>query len=382
MISMDSSTLLPLINAFYSGTVSKAQTPAAKRQAAEDFSLMLRTMMFSSISSRNLFGETDDSDLSSSPNAIASNPSQNLLEAWTGSQSSSLLNSLAGVGTNSLTGLLGSSLGLPSLSSPTDGRENSLGSPSSLLNSNMSLLFEKLLSNDLSSRGISTTASVPRSVSVQSDSLQSSVQAVKGDHINQFAAEIQAGGDGANANCGPASLVMALRSLGMRIKGETAATTDGVAVDMARRIMATDPERDGVNAQGYRDELEHSIDTNFPDLVHGAQISGAGTDFLPATAAGIRAALEKGAKVIVSGSFEDKKPLPWTGDNSWDIDGPPGGATLHVVAVTGFDKTNRLFEIQDPARNSPIQIDARTLEYFMRDNAGALAITRPLVTIK
>jgi hypothetical protein len=168
----------------------------------------------------------------------------------------------------------------------------------------------------------------------------------------------------------------------MRIKGETAATTDGVAVDMARRIMATDPERDGVNAQGYRDELEHSIDTNFPDLVHGAQISGAGTDFLPATAAGIRAALEKGAKVIVSGSFEDKKPLPWTGDNSWDIDGPPGGATLHVVAVTGFDKTNRLFEIQDPARNSPIQIDARTLEYFMRDNAGALAITRPLVTIK
>jgi hypothetical protein len=374
MVNMDSSTLLPLINAFYGGSLSKAQTPAEKRHVAEDFSLMLRTMMFSTLSSTNLFGGTGNSASSSSvsPYSIGSNPSQSLLETWTGTQSSSLLNSLTSSGQDSLTGVLGSSWGLPSISSAANDQENNWGTLGNVFNSNMSSLFEKLLSNNLNSGGFIAPTDV-----LQAESFQPAAQAVKGDHINQFAVEIQVGGDGANANCGPASLVMALRSLGMCISGETSTTTDGEAVDMARHIMASDPNRDGVNTLGQRDEKEHSINTNFSDLLRGAQLSGGVTVFVPATAAGIQSALEKGAKVIASGSFEDKDPPPWTGDNGWDKNGPPGGATLHIVAITGFDKASRLFEIQDPARNSPIQVDAHTLDYFMSDNAGALAISHP-----
>jgi hypothetical protein len=44
-------------------------------------------------------------------------------------------------------------------------------------------------------------------------------------------------GDGANSNCGPTSLVKALHKLGLYVAGETAASSDGEAVDLARLSM-------------------------------------------------------------------------------------------------------------------------------------------------
>ena len=86
--------------------------------------------------------------------------------------------------------------------------------------------------------------------------------------------------------------------------------------------------------------------------------------------------MQKGAKVIVSGTFVGKDPLPWFGDSGNDETTAPGFATQHIVAVTAYNSANNTFTINDPARKSPLQVDAKTLEYFMEGNRGALALTK------
>jgi len=55
----------------------------------------------------------------------------------------------------------------------------------------------------------------------------------------------------------------------------------------------------------------------------------------------------------------------------------PGGATAHIVAITGYDRYSGQFKVQDPARRGPVMVSAETLEAFMQGNAGALAIFNP-----
>jgi hypothetical protein len=195
-------------------------------------------------------------------------------------------------------------------------------------------------------------------------------------HINQFAAEISVGGDGANANCGPTSLTIALHALGLKVAGETASTSSGQAVDLARKSMAVDASKDGVDSSGNRIESEHSTFTNFAELKRGARAAGAAVRDINPSASTIQTALESGAKVIISGTFVGKSPLPWTGDRGSDNQSAPGGATAHIVAVTGYDAQSGTFTVNDPARNTVIQVDAETLQYFMQGNAGAIAISR------
>jgi hypothetical protein len=195
-------------------------------------------------------------------------------------------------------------------------------------------------------------------------------------HINQFAAEISVGGDGANANCGPTSLTIALHALGLKVAGETASTSAGQAVDLARKSMAADASKDGVDSSGNRVDGEHSTFTNFSELKRGARAAGATVRDINPSASTIQTALESGAKVVISGTFVGKSPLPWTGDRGSDDQSAPGGATAHIVAVTGYDAQSGTFTVNDPARNTIIQVDAETLQYFMQGNAGAIAISR------
>lgn len=193
--------------------------------------------------------------------------------------------------------------------------------------------------------------------------------------INQFEAEIMVGGDGANANCGPASLTMALRSLGLQVSGCGWASNPGEMVDQARESMTSDWQ-DGIDGNGNRSEGEHNTFTNLSDIQRGAQAAGASTRRLDADPAAIRLALLSGDCVVVSGTFAGKNPLPWTGDRGSDNRTAPGGATGHFVLVSGFDPSLNTFVINDPARNSPLMVDAGTLTAFMQGNAGALAIGR------
>jgi hypothetical protein len=193
-------------------------------------------------------------------------------------------------------------------------------------------------------------------------------------HINQFLAELQVGGDGRNADCGPTSLVMALHQLGLRVAGESSGTNDGEAVGLARRSMVASSARDGVDANGNRVDAEHSTFTNFGDLARGAAAAGAKSQFIKASAAGIQGALQSGASVIASGTFAGKYPLPWTGDRGFDNNSAPGHATAHLIEVSAYDPSSNTFTIHDPCRAQVTQVSAAALEQFMAGNAGAMAL--------
>lgn len=195
-------------------------------------------------------------------------------------------------------------------------------------------------------------------------------------HINQFQAECQIGGDGCNTNCGPTSLAIGLHALGLRVNGENQLSNSGNAVDLARISMINDTSRDGLDSQGNRVEAEHSTFTDLDEIAHGAKTSGATAFTIPADSVSIRNALLRGAKVIISGTFTGKQPLPWTGDRSIDNDSAPGGASAHLVVVTDYDSTGKSFIVNDPARMTPIAVSSSNLEYFMQGNSGALAITK------
>jgi hypothetical protein len=235
----------------------------------------------------------------------------------------------------------------------------------------MICLYEQMISQQVQNTAETDTArtSLASLVSTASDSAQSTFH-----HINQFLAELQVGGDGKNADCGPTSLVMALHQLGLRVAGETSGINDGEAVDLARRSMITSSARDGVDARGNRVDAEHSTYTNFNDLARGAAAAGAKSQFIKASAAGIQSALQNGASVIASGTFAGKYPLPWTGDRGFDNNSAPGNATAHLIEVSSYDPSSNTFTVHDPCRIQATQVSAAALEQFMAGNAGAMAV--------
>ena len=233
------------------------------------------------------------------------------------------------------------------------GGENKIGSPSSF-----HILERLLFYNNLTEKFI-------REKVVEAQSVQ----------INQFDAEKSIGGDGINANCGPTSLIMGLLALDPRSGVNSHYSRISHAIDTARYVMVTDPSKDGVDNHGLRNEQEHNTFTNLDEIIRGALAFGAQATKIIPSATDISEALDRGAKVIISGSFIGKQPLPWTGDRGIDDNAPPGGATHHIVLVSGYDPKHG-FIVNDPARSAPLYVDGANLEYFMSGNAGAVAISR------
>jgi hypothetical protein len=244
---------------------------------------------------------------------------------------------------------------------------SSLGSSSSMMGG-MSSLLEQLMAMQVQGGSQSNLSS----------SLLSTYGSVlgKAPQINQFDGERQVGGDGANSNCGPTSLVMALHQQGLRAAGETTGTSSGKAIELARKSMAANASYDGVDAKGRRSEAEHNVYTDFEDLARGASAAGAKSNMITPTTTSIARALQTGRSVIVSGTFAGKSPLPWTGDRGSDSKSAPGGAAAHIVLVSGYNATTNSFTINDPARNNPIQVSAASLSRFMEGNDGAIAISK------
>ncbi len=210
----------------------------------------------------------------------------------------------------------------------------------------------------------------------QSNASQISLSQAQGLQINQFAADKEMGGDGVNSNCGPTALVMALRGLGLSFKGDSDSASNGSEVDLARRMMVADKARDGVDSRGNRAENELNSYTDFDDLARGVQAAGGSSQMIGENAASIRSALMSGARVVISGTFAGKTPLPWTGDRGPDNHSAPGGATKHIVTVSGYDSQTNSFIINDPARLTPLRVSSAALDNFMDGNAGAMAVRR------
>ena len=261
-----------------------------------------------------------------------------------------------------------------SLINGTGGGGDSSASTSMGLMTSMISMYEQLISQQVQN-GTAEAAQGTTGLASLGKTVSAGAQATF-HHINQFTAELQVGGDGRNANCGPTSLVMALHQLGLRVAGETSGANDGQAVDLARRSMVADGARDGVDANGKRVEAEHSTFTNFNDLARGAAAAGAKSQILKASAAGIQSALQSGASVVVSGTFVGKSPLPWTGDRGIDNNTAPGHATAHLIEVSAYDPSSNTFTIHDPARSKASQVSAAALEHFMAGNAAAMALRK------
>ena len=186
-----------------------------------------------------------------------------------------------------------------------------------------------------------------------------------------------------NADCGPASLIMALEILGLKIGKQHQTKPRGQALALMRPIMVTDdPYHDGLSDAGDFALGEHKgfgAYTNWADIERGAVSSGATFErlrvddsrLLEATNA-VEAALRSGGIVIVSGTFLNKNPLPWKGNRKdKDDQKAPGGAGDHIIAVVGITEDGR-FIINDPARNPPpFTVSPAELAYFMSGNSGA-----------
>jgi hypothetical protein len=243
----------------------------------------------------------------------------------------------------------------------------------SLIMPAMFTLMEKLMSMQVSEDQVTEETVVEQSNSGNAVQI-SSLDDAKKIHINQFDAEREVGGDGVNSNCGPTSLSIALHRLGLNVAGESETSSNGEVVDLARRSMVSDPGRDGVGANGQRSESESNSFTNFNDLMQGAAAAGAKSQMIGADSQTISGILQQQGAVVISGTFTGKYPLPWTGDLGIDSGGAPGHATMHIVAVTGFDSASSKFIVNDPARRNPLLVDANTLDYFMQGNAGAMSI--------
>ena len=164
--------------------------------------------------------------------------------------------------------------------------------------------------------------------------------------------------------------------IGSLLQGRSDAQSNGAQVDLARRMMVSDDARDGLDARGNRAENELNYYTDFDDLARGVQAAGGTSRMIGEDTASIRSALLSGARVIVSGTFAGKSPLPWTGDRGPDNHSAPGGATKHIITVSGYNARTNSFIINDPARLKPIEVSAGQLESFMEGNAGAMAIVR------
>ncbi|MCK6509161.1 SH3 domain-containing protein [Myxococcota bacterium] len=211
-----------------------------------------------------------------------------------------------------------------------------------------------------------------------------SVESASAHYINQFTAETQVGGDGRNANCGPTSTLIAMRSQGLEIPGIPGIEgngTDGAAVQATRYHMynGVDNNRDGVNADGTSYSLngagnENSTYTGFGGIERAVAAAGGTTAMInPATAENIATAIQNGQSVVISGNFLDSE-----GNVKTDTWAQGGGAKEHLVAITGMTADGN-FIVCDPAHPSsaPIIATPEQVNSFMSGNAGAIAIDGP-----
>lgn len=379
-----SSTLLPLLISQYEKATQPGQTATSSSQSQEtlkNFSSLLKIAMEEQLSSMiSAFGSSDDDgdssdSLSSLLSSQANSSSLSSLISGLGSSENSssyasMLSSLLSSGL--LTGSDSSSSSL--LSSLLGDSGNASSMVSSLLANGTSNTDDLLSSSSLLSSNSYTSSAYQQLLAKLMLENYSSGTGVSSNHINQFQADILDGGDGVNNDSAPASLVMALHELGINVVGETNSTTLGQAINLARFSMASTTAKDGVDSRGNYSETEHDTSMTLDDVQRGALAAGVKTETLDPSSSDIMHFLQEGGQVVVSGTFNNKTSLPWTGDSSSDKNSAPGGAGDHIVEVSSYDSFTKLFTINDPARSSTVQVTAATLDYFMSGNAGAVGI--------
>jgi hypothetical protein len=181
--------------------------------------------------------------------------------------------------------------------------------------------------------------------------LWAGVRSPRAVHVTQVQSKYNTRPAAGNKDCGPASVVMALGLLDVKIPGVHARMTPQQRINHVRRLAGNEINTDA---------------TSNHDLARALEAAGAQTSELT-DAAAIRSAVLAGKPVILNGNprhpgaygfrFSASQMLPFDG--------------AHWIVVSGYDTATKQFIINDPlSRIGAVKVSARQLEAYRGGSLG------------
>ena len=255
-----------------------------------------------------------------------------------------------------------------------DGRLPAAGylSRSGGTSSNREMAHPIVVSGDTFSPGEVSEWSPPTAPQLRAATLRPTPASV---HMTQYRDPVYNPGgdkDPDNGNCGPTSLAMGLRLIGLPVPGTSPGDSPQTIIDRSRLAMHPhDPSGDGLDESGQRSAQEHRQATGYGHLRRGAEAAGARTQIMRGIPE-LNQALGDGQPVILLGNPGGKQGYATRlGQGSED----------HIIVISGFDPERGTYTVNDPAqRSGPITISAAELQSFVREGSSnnfGMALSRP-----
>ncbi|MCW2920176.1 MAG: hypothetical protein JWL76_50 [Thermoleophilia bacterium] len=160
-----------------------------------------------------------------------------------------------------------------------------------------------------------------------------------------------------NGNCGPASLVNALRLVGLDVPGFSGERTQAV-IDAARMLIT------GTN--------DPTAPTTKAQQAVALQAAGAEVTTTRSLDAGLEA-VRKGAVLLLGG---DRAAPTWPRRSD---DPPPTRVANHAAVVARYEPATSRYVVFDPALDAPVRVDAAQLAAFTQVTDGANMLRLGLV---
>lgn len=161
-----------------------------------------------------------------------------------------------------------------------------------------------------------------------------------------------------NGNCGPTSVVNALRLVGLDVPGFAGERRQAV-IDAARVLMtgANDP----------------SAATTKQQQAHALRVAGASVEATHSLSAALEAVRE--GAVLLLGGNRAAEGWPRRPD-----DPPPAGVAGHAVVIARHEAAGDRYVVHDPALLAPVRVDATQLLAFTQAADGDRMLRPGLVT--
>lgn len=160
-----------------------------------------------------------------------------------------------------------------------------------------------------------------------------------------------------NGNCGPTSIVNALRLIGLDVPGFRGERTQAV-IDAAR-VLTT-----GTN--------DPSAATTKQQQAAALRTAGADVDITRSLAAGLEAVRE-GAVLLLGG---DRAAPGWP---RRDDDPPPTKVANHAAVVARYEAATDRYVVFDPALHAPVHVDSSQLAAFTQVTDGVQMLRLGLI---
>ncbi|MCW2926189.1 MAG: hypothetical protein JWM86_157 [Thermoleophilia bacterium] len=154
-----------------------------------------------------------------------------------------------------------------------------------------------------------------------------------------------------NGNCGPASIVNALRLVGLDVPGFAGERTQAV-IDAARRLATGSSESTGATLKTQQ----------------AFALRAAGADVHVTYGLGTALADVRAGAVLLLGGDRAARSWPRRAD-----DGASTAVANHAAVVAGYDEADGRYVVIDPALAGPVRVDAAQIAAFAQaDAAGSM----------